>query len=123
MLFDSGNISVENYKIYIKWFDTFVNEFPIHKVIYVNASPKTCYDRIRKRSRDGENTITIEYLTTCHKYHEDMLNINNTECVCLDQFVLNGDIDIYDNSEELTKWIEQVNTFIYSKQLNLCNIN
>jgi thymidine kinase len=123
MLFDSGNIKIENYKIYIKWFDTFASEFPIKKVIYVNTSPETCYDRIIKRSRDGENTIMIEYLTTCHKYHEDMLNKNNAECMCLDQLVLNGNIDIYDNSEELLNWIKQVNTFIYSAQINTCNIN
>ena len=123
MLFDSGNIRVENYKIYIKWFDTFVKEFPINKVIYVNTSPETCYNRIQKRSRDGENTIMIEYLTTCHKYHEDMLDKNNVECVCLDQLVLNGNIDIYDNSEELANWLERVNTFIHSAEINACNIN
>jgi thymidine kinase len=123
MLFDSGNIKVENYKIYTKWFDTFVNEFPINKVIYVNTSPETCYDRIQKRSRDGENTITIEYLTSCNKYHEDMLDKNNTECICLDQLILNGNIDIYDNSLELTNWIKQVDTFIHSTQINLCYIN
>jgi deoxyadenosine/deoxycytidine kinase len=123
MLFDSGNIKVENYKIYIKWFDTFVNEFPINKVIYVNTSPETCYDRIQKRSRDGENTISIEYLTACNKYHEDMLDKNNAACVCLDQLVLNGNIDIYDNSVELTNWIKQVDTFIHSTQINLCYIN
>ena len=123
MLFDSGNIRVENYKIYLKWFDTFVKEFPIHKVIYVNTSPEICYDRIQKRSRDGENTITIEYLETCHKYHEDMLDKNNAECVCLDQLILNGNTDIYDNSLELTNWIERVNTFIHFAPINLCNIN
>lgn len=112
MLYDSGNIRLENYKIYLKWFDTFVTEFPIKKVIYVNTSPKTCYDRIKRRSRVGENTIMLEYLTTCHKYHEDMLDKDSCECMCDDQLVLNGNIDIYDNSEELAKWIEQIRTFI-----------
>jgi deoxyadenosine/deoxycytidine kinase len=123
MLFDSGNIKVENYKIYLKWFNTFVAEFPINKVIYVNTSPEICYDRIQKRSRDGENKITLEYLTTCHRYHEDMLNKNQTECVCLDQLILNGNTDIYNNSLELTNWIERVNTFIHYNQTNMCNIN
>ena len=113
MLFDSGNIKLENYKIYLRWFDTFVAEFPINKVIYVNTSPNTCYERIQRRSRIGENTIMLEYLTTCHTYHEDMLNTSNSECVCLDQLVLNGNIDIYDNTEELAKWISQIDTFIH----------
>lgn len=114
MLFDSGNISVENYKIYVKWFDTFASEFPIKKVIYVNTSPNVCYERIQKRSRDGENKITLEYLTTCHKYHEDMLDKNNTGCVCLNQLILNGNIDIYIHANELSNWIEQVTTYIHS---------
>jgi hypothetical protein len=41
-----------------------------------------------------------------------MLDKNNEECMCAEQLVLNGNIDIYDNSEELTKWIEQIRTFI-----------
>jgi len=114
MLFDSGNISVENYKIYVKWFDTFASEFPIKKVIYVNTSPNVCYERIQKRSRDGENKITLEYLTTCHKYHEDMLDKNNTSCVCLNQLILNGNIDIYIHANELSNWIEEVTTFIHA---------
>lgn len=114
MLFDSGNISVENYKIYVKWFDTFASEFPIKKVIYVNTSPNVCHERIQKRSRDGENKITLEYLTTCHKYHEDMLDKNTVDCVCLNQLILNGNIDIYIHANELTNWIEQVSTYIHS---------
>ena len=114
MLFDSGNISVENYKIYVKWFDTFASEFPIKKIIYVNTSPNICHDRIHKRSRDGENKISLEYLTTCHKYHEDMLNKNKVDCVCLNQLILNGNSDIFINSNELINWIEQVRTFIHS---------
>ena len=114
MLFDSGNISVENYKIYVKWFDTFASEFPIKKVIYVNTSPNVCHERIQKRSRDGENKITLEYLTTCHKYHEDMLDKNMVDCVCLNQLILNGNIDIYINANELTNWIEQVSAYIHS---------
>lgn len=114
MLFDSGNISVENYKIYVKWFDTFASEFPIKKVIYVNTCPNVCHERIQKRSRDGENKITLEYLTTCHKYHEDMLDKNAVDCVCLNQLILNGNIDIYINTNELSNWIEQVSTYIHS---------
>lgn len=114
MLFDSGNISVENYKIYVKWFDTFASEFPIKKVIYVNTSPNVCHERIQKRSRDGENKISLEYLTTCHEYHEDMLNKNKIDCVCFNQLILNGNMDIYIHSNELTNWIEQVSTFIHS---------
>ena len=67
MLFDAGNIELVNYKIYLKWFDTFADDFPVSKVIYVNTDPEMCHQRIVKRSRTGENNIPLEYLQNCHK--------------------------------------------------------
>ena len=37
MLYDDNKIEPINYKIYLSWFDTFSNEFPIHKVVYVKT--------------------------------------------------------------------------------------
>jgi deoxyadenosine/deoxycytidine kinase len=112
MLFDSGNIELVNYKIYLKWFDTFADDFPISKVIYVNTNPEICHMRIEKRSRTGESNIPLEYLQNCHKYHNDMLNVNSVDCVCKNQLVLNGNVDVYENKEQINEWIEQINTFI-----------
>ena len=112
MLFDSGNIELVNYKIYLKWFDTFADDFPISKVIYVNTNPEICHMRIEKRSRTVESNIPLEYLQNCHKYHNDMLNVNSVDCVCKNQLVLNGNVDVYENKEQINEWIEQINTFI-----------
>ena len=109
MLYDSGCIELVNYKIYLKWFDTFAQECPVSKIIYVNTDPKICFDRIKKRSRTGESNIPFDYLENCHKYHNDMLDTSKDSCVCKDQIVLNGDIDIFQNEENLKKWIEQIN--------------
>jgi deoxyadenosine/deoxycytidine kinase len=112
MLFDSGNIELVNYKIYLKWFDTFAEDFPVSKVIYVNTDPEICHMRIEKRSRTGESNIPLEYLQNCHKYHNNMLDVNSVDCVCKNQLVLNGNIDMYENKEQINEWIEQINTFI-----------
>ena len=114
MLFDSGNIELVNYKIYLKWFDTFAEDFPVSKVIYVNTSPEICHQRIVKRSRTGESNIPLDYLQNCHKYHNNMLDINSEDCICKEQLVLNGNIDIHENKEQISEWIDQINTFIYS---------
>jgi deoxyadenosine/deoxycytidine kinase len=108
MLFDSGNIKLINYKIYLKWFDTFADDFPISKVIYVNTKPEICHQRIEKRSRTGESNIPLEYLQNCHKYHTNMLDVSLVDCVCKEQLVLNGNIDIYENKEQLSEWIEKI---------------
>ncbi len=112
MLFDSGNIELVNYKIYLKWFDTFAEEFPVSKVIYVNTEPEICHQRIEKRSRTGESNIPLEYLQNCHKYHINMLDVNSESCICKEQLILNGNIDIYENKEQIIDWIKQIDEFI-----------
>jgi len=112
MLYKSGFIESVNYKIYLRWFDTFALEFPIHKVIYVKAEPQVCYDRIKKRSRTGESNIPLSYLENCHTHHNDMLDTDKPECICDNQFVLDGNIDIYQNDNQLQEWIQEIEKFI-----------
>ena len=112
MLYDTGFIELVNYKIYLKWFDTFSQECPVSKIIYVNADPQTCFNRIKKRSRTGESNIPLDYLENCHKYHNDMLDVNKESCVCKNQIVLDGNIDIYQNEEHLENWFEEINQLL-----------
>jgi deoxyguanosine kinase len=114
MLFDSGNIELVNYKIYLKWFDTFADDFPVSKVVYINTSPEICHQRIIKRSRRGESNIPLDYLQNCHKYHNNMLDKNSEDCICKEQLTLNGNIDIYENKEQIKGWINQINIFIHN---------
>ena len=108
MLYNQGKIEDVNYQIYLRWFDTFAKEFPISKLIYVDASPETCHIRISKRSRQGEEGIPIEYLRDCHKYHEDMMKeMNITNILNLD-----GNIDINEHTEQLEIWIKEIRAFI-----------
>jgi deoxyadenosine/deoxycytidine kinase len=112
MLYDSKKIEYINYQIYLNWFDTFSEEFPVHKVVYVKTEPEKCYQRILKRSRTGEENIPLEYLTSCSDYHNNMLNKNLEDCVCLDQLVLDGNIDIYQNKKQIEEWIDEIERFI-----------
>ena len=97
MLHDMGKIEDVNYQIYCKWFDTFSEDYFIHKCIYVKTTPETCHERIFKRSRSGENCIPLDYLIQCDKYHDEM--IPNIQPMFAnpddDIIVLNGNIDIY----------------------------
>jgi len=111
MLYDSKKIEHVNYQIYLNWFDTFSDEFPVNKVVYVKTSPDKCYQRIVKRSRTGEENIPLEYLTSCSIYHDNMLDKENPECVCLDQLVLDGNVDIYENKNQVNEWINEINKF------------
>jgi deoxyadenosine/deoxycytidine kinase len=115
MLYESGKISYINYQIYLNLFDTFSDDFPIPKVIYVKTSPERCHLRILKRCRDGESNIPLEYLTTCGYYHDKMLEYFEEEKICNDQLILDGNIDIYENKDQLNKWINEIDEFIKNK--------
>ena len=111
MLYDSKKIEHVNYQIYLNWFDTFSDEFPVNKVVYVKTSPDKCYHRIVKRSRTGEENIPLEYLTSCSIYHDNMLDKENQSCVCLDQLILDGNVDIYENENQVNEWINEIEKF------------
>ena len=111
MLYDSKKIEHVNYQIYLNWFDTFSDEFPVNKVVYVKTSPDKCYQRIVKRSRTGEENIPLDYLASCSNYHDNMLDKQNLECVCLDQLILDGNVDIYENKNQVTEWINEIDKF------------
>jgi deoxyadenosine/deoxycytidine kinase len=113
MLFDTCKIEFINYQIYLNWFETFAQDFPIQKIIYVKTAPDVCYNRIARRNRDGEDNIPLQYLTSCHEYHEHMMDTTSMECVCSTQLVLNGNTDIFENKSLLNEWVHSIETFIY----------
>ena len=72
MLYDDKKINEIEYQIYNNWFHEFIAEFPEIEFIYVKTQPEIADERILKRAREGE-TIPLEYLKTCHEYHENWL--------------------------------------------------
>lgn len=112
MLFDNGMIELVDYRIYLKWFETFAKDYPIYGVIYVNADPQICLERIEKRCRHGEEAIPLDYLENCHTYHERMLDRNSNECVFKNQLVIDGNVDIYNNKKILEEWISRIEKYI-----------
>lgn len=108
MLYEDGKIEDVCYQIYLNWFDEFSKDFPIEYTIYVNTDPQNCYNRIHKRSREGEEIIPLEYLKSCHNYHEKFLNEFNTIKLELD-----GNVDIFDNENIVDKWLQQINDLCF----------
>lgn len=112
MLYDTGKIEKVNFQIYLNWFDTFASEFPVHKIIYVKTNPDICHQRITTRQRAGEDHIPLDYLQSCHAYHENMLDTCSADCVCTNQLLLDGNHNIYTNKHILEEWIQKIQSFI-----------
>ena len=87
MLYDDGKISELEYNIYLKWFDEFSKLINHSLNIYIKTTPEVAFERVKKRNRSGE-TIPLEYLQKCHRYHSDWLNYNS--------HILNGNIELPD---------------------------
>lgn len=108
MLYDEGKINEIEYKIYNKWFDEFIVDFPKIEYIYLKTDPKTAFDRVLKRGRQGE-TIPLEYLTKCHDYHEDWLSkhVNNN-------YILECDADTSgpEGQNIIMSWINKIDLTI-----------
>jgi len=48
--------------------------FPPTVLLYLNARPETCLERIRKRGRPQEADITLEYLQEIHEGYQQLLS-------------------------------------------------
>ena len=114
MLYDSGHIEHIDYQIYSKWFECFANDYPINKVVYVNSSPEICYSRIHERSRLGESEIPLDYLTTCDRYHKNMIeSFSENEKINVMELNGNTNIKIKENEYCLSEWLNKIHDFIY----------
>ena len=106
MLYDDKKISEIEYSIYKMWFDEFINDIPLTKIIYVKADPQISLDRVITRNRLGEN-IPLSYLQRCHDYHENWLSQTD-----YDKLTLDGNNNIKTNPDIMIEWIKQIETFI-----------
>ena len=56
------------------WWKTEDSLTPLTKVIYLKASPNVSYNRIKKRCRQEENTIPLEYIEKVSNAHDTWLS-------------------------------------------------
>ena len=117
MLFDDGMIEHDEYQIYNKWFDEFLDDMYLGGIIYVKADPEICSDRVKIRAREGE-TIPLEYLQKCHKYHEEWLETSTDKLV----IEANVDTSVEENAGIRETWIQSVDDWI-NRKFPYVNIN
>ena len=100
MLYDGGVIEECMYKIYLLMSEIGLEKYKADGVLWVNAGPETCLERIKKRSREGEDAIMLEYLETCDKYHIEWLGIGKEKGIV---FLV----------EDIPNWDDGINEFLF----------
>ena len=73
MLYASGDLSKLEKDLYDQWYNAFAAQLPIAGIVYITTSVDTAFERIQTRGRDGEATISKEYLTTLDRQHRAWL--------------------------------------------------
>lgn len=109
MLYDDGFINNLHYQIYN--LVSSENTFKTSGIIYLETDPTICYERVSKRCRTGEQSITIDYLKKCHAYHEAWFSKANPSMLKLN---VNSDVtyDLLDETDLGTFWIKNIVEFI-----------
>jgi deoxyadenosine/deoxycytidine kinase len=103
MLRDTGKLSTIEYNIYDMWYDAFLEEMRDMAFIYIKTDAKLCKERVEKRSRAGEERISLEYLEMCGKYHDDWFSHSGKE-----QIVFNGNCDFENDESIVNMWINKI---------------
>ena len=92
MLFDDNKMEKVEYEIYEYFYKTRKQDMNLDAVIYIDADAETCLERIKKRSRNGETNISLEYLQNCKDYHDKWL-LGDKECY--KDFTLYANVSYY----------------------------
>lgn len=73
--YQSGGMSAMEWSIYKQWFTFLMHgqcRLPFG-FIYLKTDPETCFERVKKRARSGEQNITLKYLKQIDKVHDEFL--------------------------------------------------
>lgn len=108
MMYHEKKIDEISYRIYLKWFDHFLDDIPETKMVYVRTSPEVCFDRVHSRCRTGEEGLSMEYLRTCGSYHDEWLD----SCDVLN---IPGDQQKREDFDPVVGWCETVKQWLDTK--------
>jgi deoxyadenosine/deoxycytidine kinase len=111
MLYDDGKIDDVCYQIYQKFYHEFSDEIGLNGVVYIDADAEVCKKRVEKRSRQGEDSISLEYLQKCKHYHDEWMSNEFTALkIKTNQ---NVTYDPEDLNDQGNVWLKQISEYIY----------
>lgn len=73
--YQNGFLSPLEWNLYLEWFNFIVTghcKAP-QGFIYLHVDPEVAYERIKKRNRSAEKTISLEYIKQIHDRHQAFL--------------------------------------------------
>ncbi|KAF7242822.1 Thymidine kinase 2, mitochondrial [Varanus komodoensis] len=114
-LYQSGKMPEVDYVVLTEWFEWILKNInvSVDLIVYLQTSPETCYKRLKRRCREEEKVIPLEYLEAIHQLYEDWLIKQTLFKVPSPVLVLPADHDLEDMMEKYKENQDQI--------LSLCN--
>lgn len=117
----SGYLKSLEWEVYLKWVDFLVHRqcnLPLG-FIYLRATPDVCFERMKKRNRGGEESLSLDYMTKLGNWHEKFLvhqrdlpeNIKKVPVLVLD-----CNQDFLENKERTREHLAKVDAFVWETQ-------
>lgn len=115
--YELGYMNALEWKMYTEWFSWLVDTYmlPPHGFIYLRTKPSVCYERLQKRNRQEEATVSLDYITKIHKKHEKWLIDKEGVMPGIKQvpvLVLDCDAEFEHNRAEQEHHVQEVGAFV-----------
>ncbi|MBS1987853.1 deoxynucleoside kinase [Candidatus Dependentiae bacterium] len=115
--FEAGLMSSLEWQIYQDWFEWLVGSYMPQPsgFIYLRTSPKVSHQRLTKRNRSEETSVTLEYLQSLHHKHENWLIHQNDTPVYVQKIpvlTLECDNEFETNLHLQRSHLQSINDFI-----------
>ncbi len=68
-----NTVEKSTYDFWFSWLESKIKRMP-DGIIYLRASAETCLERMKKRDRVEETSVSLDYLSKIHEKHEEWLN-------------------------------------------------
>lgn len=117
--YELGYMNALEWKLYQEWFDWLLDANVVQPAgfIYMQVDPQVCYDRLRKRSRNEEATVSLDYIQRLADKHENWLIDKkdiSKKLMNVPVLTLPCNIDFENNKAEQERHVEEVGAFVLS---------
>lgn len=122
--YEMGMMSALEWKLYQEWFAWLVDTYTAKPAgfIYLRVDPEICYQRILKRSRSAESSISLEYIKMLHRKHEEWLIEKKEVSPSLRDvpvLTLPCNVEFEKNREEQEKHLKKIKEFFSLEQMGI----
>ncbi|NWX03366.1 KITM kinase, partial [Caloenas nicobarica] len=92
----SGKMPEVDYVVLTEWFDWIQNntDVSVDLIVYLQTSPEVCFERLKRRCREEEKIIPLEYLEAIHQLYEEWLIKHTLFKVSCPVLVIGADHDM-----------------------------